>query len=157
MYDLTRFIQAQERTHDRALCELKSGFKSSHWSWWEIPQITGLGSTYMSREFAIRDLGEAKEYLANEVLRTHLCELCEALLSLETNDAGYVMGYPDDLKLRSCMTLFQEADPECGIFREVLDKYFGGKPDEKTLQILKDQAMHNGGFNAVHTQYIHQW
>ncbi len=102
MHDLTRFLKAQERTHDTALSELKSGFKSSHWSWWEIPQIIGLGRTSTSREYAIKDLGEAKEYLANAALRTHLLELCNALLSLETNDAEYVMGYPDDLKLRSC-------------------------------------------------------
>ena len=139
MSDLSRYITAQERTHASALRELKSGYKSSHWSWWEVPQIIGLGTTATSREYAIKDLNEAKEYLANETLRTHLLELCEALLSLETNDAEYVMGYPDDLKLRSCMTLFQAADPECGTFQAVLNKYFNGIPDEKTLRILKDQ------------------
>ncbi len=95
--------------------------------------------TSTSREYAIKDLNEAKDYLANETLRTHLLELCDALLSLDTNDAEYVMGYPDDLKLRSCMTLFQAADPECRTFQAVLDKFFGGKPDEKTLRILKNQ------------------
>ena len=108
-------------------------------SWWEIPQIIGLGMTYTSREYAIKNLAEAKDYLKNDTLRTHLLELCEALLSLKTNDAGRVMGYPDDLKLRSCMTLFSVADPECGTFQAVLDKFFGGKPDERTLQILKSQ------------------
>ena len=139
MSDITRFIKAQERTHASALQELKNGYKSSHWSWWEIPQIIGLGMTSTSRQYAIRDLAEAKEYLANKILRAHLLELCDALLSLETNDAEYVMGYPDDLKLRSCMTLFQAADPDCGTFQAVLDKFFGGKPDEKTLRILKNQ------------------
>ncbi|MBQ9062953.1 MAG: DUF1810 domain-containing protein [Eubacterium sp.] len=139
MSDITRFIKAQERTHASALRELKNGYKSFHWSWWEIPQIIGLGMTSTSRQYAIRDLAEAKEYLANETLRAHLLELCDALLSLETNDAEYVMGYPDDLKLRSCMTLFQAADPDCGTFQAVLDKFFGGKPDEKTLRILKNQ------------------
>ena len=95
--------------------------------------------TSTSRQYAIRDLVEAKEYLANEALRAHLMELCDVLLSLKTNDAEYVMGYPDDLKLRSCMTLFQAADPDCGTFQAVLDKFFGGKPDEKTLRILKNQ------------------
>ena len=137
MGDLSRYIRAQERTHASALRELKNGYKSSHWSWWEIPQIIGLGRTYTSREYALKDLNEAKEYLANETLRTHLLELCEALLSLETNDAEYVMGYPDDLKLRSCMTLFQVADSECITFQEVLDKFFGGKPDSRTLEILQ--------------------
>ena len=139
MSDITRFIKAQERTHASALRELKNGYKSSHWSWWEIPQIIGLGMTSTSRQYAIRDLAEAKEYLANETLRAHLLELCDALLSLETNDAEYVMGYPDDLKLRSCMTLFQAADPDCGTFQAALDKFFGGKPDERTLRILKNQ------------------
>jgi len=139
MSDITRFIKAQERTHASALRELKNGYKSSHWSWWEIPQIIGLGMTSTSRQYAIKDLAEAREYLKDDTLRTHLLELCDALLSLETNDAEYVMGYPDDLKLRSCMTLFQAADPDCGTFQAVLDKFFGGKPDEKTLRILKNQ------------------
>ena len=139
MSDLSKYIKAQERTHASALRELQNGYKSSHWSWWEIPQIIGLGMTYTSREYAIKNLAEAKEYLKNDTLRTHLLELCEALLSLKTNDAGRVMGYPDDLKLRSCLTLFSVADPECGTFQAVLDKFFGGKPDERTLQILKSQ------------------
>ena len=140
MSNLSRFLRAQERTHQNALRELRSGYKSSHWSWWEIPQIIGLGMTSTSREYAIKDVEEAKEYLGNDTLRMHLLELCDALLSLNTNDAEYVMGYPDDLKLRSCMTLFREADPDCGTFQAVLDKYFGGQPDEKTLRILKNQG-----------------
>ena len=139
MSDLSKYLKAQEQTHAYALRELQNGCKLSHWSWWEIPQIIGLGMTYTSREYAIKNLAEAKEYLKNDTLRTHLLELCEALLSLKTNDAGRVMGYPDDLKLRSCMTLFSVADPECGIFQAVLDKFFGGKPDENTLRILKKQ------------------
>ena len=139
MYDLTRYIKAQERTHASALRELQNGYKSSHWSWWEIPQIIGLGMTSTSRTYAINNLAEAKEYLKNDTLRTHLLELCNALLSLDTNDAAYVMGYPDDMKLRSCMTLFQAADSDCGAFQAVLNKYFSGKPDEKTLKILENQ------------------
>ena len=139
MSDLIRYLKAQERTHAAALRELQNGYKSSHWSWWEIPQITGLGMTSTSREYAIRNLAEARDYLKNETLRTHLLELCEALLSLRSNDAEAVMGYPDDLKLRSCMTLFREADPDCGTFQAVLDKYFGGQPDRRTLEILRKQ------------------
>ena len=139
MSNLSRFLRAQERTHQNALRELRSGYKSSHWSWWEIPQLTGLGMTSTSREYAIRDLAEAKEYLSNATLRAHLLELCDALLSLETSDAGYVMGYPDDLKLRSCMTLFLQAEPDCTSFQAVLDKYFDGKPDQRTMQILSRQ------------------
>lgn len=139
MGDILRFVSAQERTHAAALREIKSGHKVSHWSWWEIPQIAGLGRTPTSQAYAIADLTEAKEYLAHEILRTHLTELCEALLSLETDDPERVMGYPDDLKLRSCMTLFREADPSCGIFQTVLDKFFCGQPDPRTLFILKTQ------------------
>ena len=139
MSDINRFLTAQERTHASALRELQKGYKSSHWSWWEIPQIIGLGMTSTSREYAIKNLAEAREYLKDDTLRSHLLELCDALLSLETNDAEYVMGYPDNLKLRSCMTLFQAADPDCGTFQAVLDKFFSGKPDEKTLRILKNQ------------------
>ena len=141
MSDLSKYINAQERTHASALRELQNGYKSSHWSWWEIPQIIGLGMTYTSREYAIKNLAEAKEYLENDTLRTHLLELCDALLSLKTNDAERVMGYPDDMKLRSCMTLFSVADPECKTFQAVLDKFFGGKPDERTLRILKKQEV----------------
>ena len=79
--------------------------------------------------------------MKNDTLRTHLLELCDALLSLKTNDAERVMGYPDDMKLRSCMTLFSVADPECKTFQAVLDKFFGGKPDERTLRILKMQEV----------------
>ena len=139
MSDLSKYLKAQEQTHAYALRELQNGCKLSHWSWWEIPQIIGLGMTYTSREYAIKNLAEAKDYLKNDTLRTHLLELCEALLSLKTNDAGRVMGYPDDMKLRSCMTLFSVADPECKTFQAVLDKFYGGKPDERTLQILKSQ------------------
>lgn len=139
MADLSRFKKAQARTHASALRELQNGYKASHWSWWEIPQIIGLGMTYTSREYAIRDLAEAKAYLRDDTLRTHLLELSEALLALDTNDAVQVMGYTDAMKLRSCMTLFLAADPDCGTFQDVLDKFFGGKADGRTLRILKDQ------------------
>ncbi len=137
--DISRFINAQMQTHEAAVRELRAGHKRSHWSWWEIPQIIGLGRTSTSMEYAVRDLEEAKAYLKNETLKTHLLEICVALLSLESSDAEAVMGYPDDLKLRSCMTLFREADPECGQFQAVLDKFFEGRPDQRTLSILRSQ------------------
>ena len=140
MSDVSRYIKAQEGTHEAALRELRNGYKLTHWSWWEIPQIVGLGRTYTSREYSIKDMNEAKAFLANDTLRTHLLEICEALLSLETNDAERVMGHPDHLKLRSCMTLFSEADPECATFKAVLDKYYDGKRDERTLSILRKQS-----------------
>ena len=126
-YDVSRFLRAQEGTHTAAVRELRNGMKMSHWSWWEIPQIVGLGWTYTSQQYAISDLGESKAFLENATLRAHLLEICEALLSLETSDARRVMGSPDDLKLRSCMTLFSEADPDCVQFRKVLDPVQVGK------------------------------
>ena len=145
MNDLTRYLKAQEYTHEAALRELCSGCKVSHWSWWEIPQITGLGMTSTSREYAIRDLKEAKAYLENETLRARLLELCDALLSLDSRDPKEVMGYPDNLKLCSCMTLFLAADPENRTFRAVLEKYFDGKEDRRTLEILKRQGKDGSG------------
>ena len=139
-YDVSRFLTAQEGTHTAAVRELRNGKKNSHWSWWEIPQIAGLGKTNISQQYAISDLGEAKAFLENATLRAHLLEICEALLSLETSDAKQVMDSPDHLKLRSCMTLFSEADPECDQFRKVLDKFYGGRKDYRTLSILKKQS-----------------
>ena len=139
-YDISRFLRAQEATHAVAVIELRNGFKMSHWSWWEIPQIVGMGRSYMSQHYAISDLGEAKAFLENDTLRSHLLEICEALLSLETSDARRVMGSPDDLKLRSCMTLFSEVDPDCAQFRKVLEKYYGGRKDQRTLAILRRQS-----------------
>ena len=139
-YDVSRFLRAQEGTHTAAVRELRNGMKMSHWSWWEIPQIVGLGWTYTSQQYAISDLGASKAFLENATLRAHLLEICEALLSLETSDARRVMGSPDDLKLRSCMTLFSEADPDCVQFRKVLEKYYGGRKDQRTLAILRRQS-----------------
>ena len=139
MSDLSRFIKAQETDFERALSEIRSGHKRSHWIWYIFPQIAGLGFSSTAQYYAIKDREEAEDYLKNDLLRERLVEISEALLMLESNDAGDVMGYPDDLKLRSCMTLFQAADPECGTFQAVLDKFFSGRPDEKTLRILKDQ------------------
>ena len=133
---IERFIKAQKRTHATALQELKSGHKTTHWSWWEIPQIAGLGSSATSREYAIKDLAEANGFLENDELRLHLYEICEVLISIESSDAEQVMGYPDNLKLHSCMTLFQVASPDCEYFSAVLGKYYGGELDEVTLNIL---------------------
>ena len=139
-YDVSRFVRAQEGTHAAAVRELRNGMKLTHWSWWEIPQITGLGRSYTSQQYAISSIGEAKAFLQNETLRSNLLEICEALLSLETSDARAVMGSIDHRKLRSCITLFLEADPECAEFRNVLEKYYGGKKDQRTLAILRKQS-----------------
>lgn len=136
MYDLSRFLKAQECDFKTALSEIKSGHKRSHWIWYIFPQVKGLGFSSISEYYGIDGLSEAKAYMENEVLRRRLTTISEALLSLDSSDAGDVMGYPDDLKLRSSMTLFAEAAPEEKVFQQVLDKFFGGEKDQQTLKLI---------------------
>ena len=138
-YDLSRFLKAQESDYETALAEIRSGRKRSHWIWYIFPQLKGLGFSTLSYHYGIDDIDEAKAYMKDPVLSARLIEISEALLTLRSSNPGAVMGYPDDLKLRSCMTLFQAANPESRTFQAVLDKFFSGKPDEKTLRILKNQ------------------
>ena len=136
-YDLNRFIMAQSRDYDRALSEIRAGRKRSHWIWYIFPQLKGLGMSSTSEFYGIDGLGEAKAYMENALLRERLLEISGALLTLDSNDASSVMGYPDDLKLRSSMTLFAEAAPEYAVFQQVLDKFFGGEKDRSTLRMLR--------------------
>ncbi|MCD8285761.1 MAG: DUF1810 domain-containing protein [Clostridia bacterium] len=135
-YNLDRFLKAQAYSYDEALAEIQAGGKRSHWIWYIFPQITGLGMSGMADYYAIEDIGEARAYLANDTLRARLIEISKALLGLESNDPLEVMGWPDNLKLRSSMTLFREADPSVEVFQKVLDKYYGSEPDQRTLDIL---------------------
>ena len=139
-YDLNRFLQAQERTYETALAEIRAGRKRSHWIWYIFPQIRGLGFSTMAQKYAIRDLEEAKAYMEEPVLRRRLLEISSALLGLESRDPLAVMGSPDDLKLRSSMTLFAAAAPEEAVFRDVLNAFYGGKADRRTLKILQQQS-----------------
>ena len=134
--DLNRFVEAHERSYRTALEEIRSGHKRSHWMWYIFPQIAGLGLSSTSRFYAITDLEEARAYMQHPLLGAHMIEICEALLRLSANNAEDVMGYPDDLKLRSSMTLFAKVVPGAKIFQQVLDKYFDGKMDQKTLERL---------------------
>ena len=136
MPNLERFLEAQERAYETALEEVRAGQKESHWIWYVFPQVRGLGCSSTAKYYAIADLEEAKEYMAEPVLRARLLEVSEALLGLSSSNASVVMGYPDDLKLRSSMTLFSVAAPEEKVFQQVLDKFFDGTPDGKTLEIL---------------------
>ena len=135
---LERFLDAQKNTYETALGEIRAGCKRSHWMWYIFPQVRGLGRSGTAQYYAIRDLDEAKAYLQEPTLRRRLLEISQALLELETGDASRVMGWPDDLKLKSSMTLFDAAEPECRVFQGVLDKYFHGEKDQKTLEILAD-------------------
>lgn len=144
MSQLDRFIKAQENDYQIALNEIKNGSKDSCWMWYIFPQIRGLGLTEMSKTYAIKDMEEAIEYLNNEILRTRLIEISQALLDLGDVEINKVMGFPDDLKLKSSMTLFREAEKESeikcdNIFQKVLDQFFKGEEDPKTLVILQKQ------------------
>ncbi len=133
---LDRFIKGHNMDYETALSEIKAGRKRSHWIWYIFPQIYGLGMSRTSEIYSIESLEEAKEYMRNELLKAHMIEICNALLVLEESDPTEVMGYPDDLKLRSSKTLFAEATPEYDMFQKVLDKYYGGEKDKRTLEIL---------------------
>lgn len=133
--DLSRFLKAQEQDYERALSEIRSGRKRSHWMWYIFPQIQGLGFSSTAQYYAIRDLQEAKDYLQHPVLGPRLKEISSALLELEGLSASEIFGYPDDLKLRSSMTLFRMADLDCPIFLEVLEKYYNGEPDFRTVEL----------------------
>lgn len=138
---LTRFIEAQEADYSCALSEIKRGRKESHWIWYIFPQLEGLGESSMCQHYGIRGLDEAKAYLAEPILRSRLVEICEALLSLDANDATEVMGGRklgriDRRKLQSSMTLFDEATESIDVFQKVLNKYFNGEKDDRTLKML---------------------
>lgn len=137
--DLQRFLDAQEGSYDQALAEIRGGRKRSHWVWYIFPQITGLGMSSMAQHYSIKDLQEARDYLSQPVLQKRLLEISMALLKLESNDPRAVMVYPDDLKLRSCMTLFMAAEPDNRVFQKVLDKFFEGRTDRRTEEILRGQ------------------
>lgn len=138
--ELKRFRDAQAQDYETALSEIRSGRKRSHWMWYIFPQIHDLGFSSISQYYAIRNLQEAKDYLKDPVLGEHLNEISEALLELPTDDPYEVFGSPDDMKLWSCMTLFEKADPENKVFPQVIEKYYGGRRDQKTLEILKNEA-----------------
>lgn len=137
-YDLTRFLEAQNQMYLRALEEIRKGKKTSHWMWFIFPQVAGLGRSETAQFYAIKDLQEAADYLKHPVLGTHLIATASMLLVHEGKTAAEIFGSPDDMKLRSSMTLFaqvQDADP---VFKEVLLKYFGGFYDPLTLELLHD-------------------
>ena len=133
---LERFLEAQKDSYETALREIKAGRKRSHWMWYIFPQIKGLGFSSIAQYYAIESFEEAVEYINHPVLGSRLLEITEALLTVDSNDPGRVMGYPDDLKLRSSLTLFYLASNK-DVFKRVLDKFFNGEPDEKTMKILK--------------------
>jgi uncharacterized protein (DUF1810 family) len=136
--DLTRYLAAQERDYAIALAEIKAGCKQSHWMWYIFPQVKGLGESLTSRKYAIQSLQEAVDYLNHPILGERLTEISKELLGLETRDARSVFGSPDHFKLKSCMTLFAAIDiGEERIFQTVLDGFYGGIVDEKTMEQVR--------------------
>jgi uncharacterized protein (DUF1810 family) len=135
-YDLNRFLRAQEDAYVRALSELAGGHKRSHWMWYIFPQIDGLAFSPTSKLYAIKSAEEARAYLAHATLGPRLLECAETVLRLEGRSAAQIFGSPDDMKLRSCATLFAFVSPGGSAFHRLLDKYYQGTPDAGTLNLL---------------------
>ena len=133
---MNRFVEAQRSTYERALAELRSGRKRSHWMWYVFPQLAGLGRSATSRRYAIRNAAEARAYLDHPVLGPRLIECAAAVLDIDGRSAYEIFGSPDDLKLHSCATLFARASPPGSVFARLLAKYFGGREDEATVRLL---------------------
>ncbi|EPE94791.1 DUF1810 domain-containing protein [Rhizobium grahamii] len=135
-YNLDRFVDAQNGVYERALSELRAGRKRSHWMWFIFPQIAGLGTSAMAEKYAIRSAEEAAAYLADPVLGSRLRRCVDAILGIDGLSAREVFGSPDDLKLRSSMTLFAAISDHGSPFHQVIDRFYLGEFDERTIQLL---------------------
>jgi uncharacterized protein (DUF1810 family) len=135
-YDLDRFVGAQAGVYDQALLELTSGRKRTHWMWFVFPQFTGLGHSTMSERYAIGSVEEAVAYLAHPLLGPRLLQCVNAMLAVKARSAHDILGYPDDLKFRSSMTLFAEIGGGGSPFHQAIDRFFDGQSDRKTLELL---------------------
>lgn len=136
-YDLSRFTDAHKRSYETALKEIRNGRKLTHWMWYIFPQLQGLGKSEKSRYYAISGKGEAEAFLNDSYLGGNLKDICSALLQLDSNDATEIFGMPDDMKLRSSVTLFSCVSDRPSVFDLVLEKYFDGKPDMRTIKMLE--------------------
>jgi len=132
-----RFEQAHKESFPVALKEIKNGRKESHWMWYIFPQVQGLGFSPMAEEYAIKDREEMMNYLKSSELYGNMIEICKSLLNIESSNASEIMGYPDDLKLKSSMTLFYLEDNENPLFKKVLDKFFNGELCDFTVNVIK--------------------
>lgn len=135
-YNLDRFVLAQERDFYKALLEIKNGSKCSHWMWYIFPQLKGLGHSAMSEFYGISDIDEAKKYLENDYLRGNLLRICNALLYSDNSDVDKIFEYPDNLKLKSSMTLFDYVSEEGNIYSQILDSFFNGERDVITMDLI---------------------
>lgn len=141
VFDLDRFVTAQANDYAHALAELKAGRKRSHWMWYVLPQLRGLGLSSMSHRYGIESLAEARAYMDHPILGPRLKACVEALLGHEDLSAANILGEVDALKFRSCLTLFMTAAPTERIYAAALDRFYDGRPDEKTLQLLERQKV----------------
>jgi uncharacterized protein (DUF1810 family) len=135
-YDLSRFVRAQQDDYERALSEITNGQKRTHWMWYIFPQFEGLAFSSTSQYYAIKSVEEARAYLGHPVLGPRLLNCAEAAVRVEDRGATEIFGSPDDLKLRSCATLFASVSPAGSVFDRLLDKYFQGVRDGRTLELL---------------------
>ena len=139
-YNLNRFLQAQEHVYSNVLTELQSGHKKTHWMWFIFPQIEGLGHSATARLYAIKSLDEASHYLNHPVLGARLVECSEIVLGIQDRTITDIFGWPDDLKLKSSMTLFSCVANSNPVFGKVLDRYFQGERDTRTVELLASCA-----------------
>jgi uncharacterized protein (DUF1810 family) len=155
-HHLSRFLAAQDTDYEHALAEIRGGRKRTHWTWYIFPQLDGLGFSAMSMQYALKSLAEAEAYLKHPILGSRLVECCEALLGVEGRSAVEIFGSIDELKLRSCTTLFACVSPAGSVFHRVLDKYFDGERDRKTLRLLgvEDKAT---SFGLVDQSRRYSW
>lgn len=135
-HDLRRFVDAQSSNYVDALSELRSGEKRSHWMWYVFPQYEGLGRSPMAYRYSIKSVVEAEAYLRHPILGPRLMECAEVLLGLDGRSAHEIFGSPDDAKLRSSATLFSSVAPAGSAFHRILERYFAGTPDRKTLELI---------------------
>jgi uncharacterized protein (DUF1810 family) len=135
-FDLERFVTAQRQDYGLALAELRRGRKTGHWIWYILPQLRGLGSSPLAWSYGLTGLDEARAYLAHPVLGPRIRECAAVIAASATSSADAYFGYPDTLKVRSSMTLFMRADPDEPAFRAVIDRYYGGRPDPRTDEVL---------------------
>jgi uncharacterized protein (DUF1810 family) len=137
--DLVQFVDAQAQVYGRVVEELKDGRKRTHWMWFIFPQLTGLGHSALAQRYAIRDLEQARRYLADPLLGGRLRDDVRRMIGHKDRSALEILGSPDDLKFRSCLTLFRQAASEASdqmLFTEALDQFYDGKPDPRTLELL---------------------
>lgn len=142
-FDLTRFTTAQEMVYARVLFELRNGQKRSHWMWFIFPQIDGLGNSSTTKLYAIKSIEEAEQYLNHPVLGKRLKECAETVLAIEGRTISEIFGYPDDMKLKSSLTLFDRVSNSDPVFSSILDKYYDGELDIRTIEILEKMKNKN--------------